>query len=289
MLGEFMNKTVYFKWYNLARTIINDDFLIPVRSDNDTVSFVSREGWLGFAPKGISMKQLETSDMPNIFFEIYDDGTAIIGLTYNNVGAVNKAKNILTGFHNAEREELLKKLSKLAPFWRLIVYRKVKEHHQSQHATYEDVLNEQSNKIDDKLIEDVINRSQEIREIGQKNPINAANYPRETPAITLMESKNFELTEKAFSERVTAAFDVLRTCLKVKSDSQINQAKKAKQKDIDKEIEQKRNELHSIESTIKSYDWDMNRSGRKHPLYGTKVVEMERKKKEIQELEKALL
>lgn len=114
-----MDKEKYIKWYNLARNAANNTFLIPQRSPEEIVSFVSPKNWLGFADKDISsLDELEKSDEPNIFFIIEDDkGT--IGLTFNNVRAVDKIKNILNGFCKSEKEELIKKLSGLDSSWSL--------------------------------------------------------------------------------------------------------------------------------------------------------------------------
>ncbi len=223
-----MDKEKYIKWYNLARDAVNDAFLMPQRYPEEIVSFVSREDWLGFADKDTSLEELEKSDKPNIFFEI-ENNKGTIGLTFNNVNSVDTIKNILNGFCKVEKEELIKKLLELETIWRIKVHRKIKEHHQSEKAEYDTVFDEQSNKIDEKNIEKIIKLSEEIRENGKRKPINKANYPYETPVITLMES-DFELSEDEFKKRIVSAFDVLRTCLNVKTDSQIRRLEKEKSK-----------------------------------------------------------
>ena len=106
-----MDKIKYVKWYNLARTIINDDYLIPERHDKEILKLISKSSdeWLAFAPKDITMEELKNSVDPNIYFEIIDDNRGIIGLTFNTVRSVDKIKNILEGYCKAEKEELLKK------------------------------------------------------------------------------------------------------------------------------------------------------------------------------------
>lgn len=223
-----MDKEKYIKWYNLARDAVNDTFLMPKRSPEEIVSFVSREDWLDFADKDTSLKELENSDKPNIFFRIEDDkGT--IGLTFNNVRAVDKIKNILNGFCKSEKEELIEKLLGLELIWRIKVYRKTKEYHQSEKADYPLVFDEPSNRIDEKNIEKIIKLSEEIREEGKRNPITKRNYPSETPSINLIES-TFNLSEDEFKKRTISAFDVLRTCLNVKTDFQIRRLEKEKSK-----------------------------------------------------------
>lgn len=280
-----MDNKKYVVWYNLAKKLIKDDFLIPSRTDEEIKSFVSPENWFGFAPKDIpSLKELQISDRPNIFLDISDENDPVIGLTYNNLGAVDKIKNILLGFNRNEKEELVKKLSELKPFWRIMLYRKVKDHHQSQRAKYECVIEEPSHKIDEKLIKEIISQSERVRENGKRHPINKANYPQETPVITLMESRDFELSEKTFIDRIIPAFDLLRTCLKVKSESQI----KKMQSDNKKEIDELENEVQALTQNKRIWD-SMKSIGKLSPeQYDAKISLLEIKKKKLKELQDIL-
>lgn len=278
-----MDKKKYIVWYNLAKNIIKDDFLIPSRTDEEIKSFVSPEKWFGFAPKDIhSLKELQRSDRPNIFFDISDENDPVIGLTYNNLGAVDKIKNILLGFNRNEKEELVKKLSELKPFWRIVLYRKIKDHHQSQRAKYEPVIDKLSYKIDEKLIEDIISQSERVREDGKRHPINKANYPYETPVITLMESSNFELSEKTFMERIIPCFDMLRTCLKVKSESQI----KKMQSDNKKETDELEKEVQALAQNKRIWDSMKSIGKLSNEQYNAKISEFGAKKKRLELLQK---
>ena len=69
-----MDKKKYIKWYNVAKEVINDFNLIPDRTDDEILIFISSEDWLMFAPKSIiTKKDGESMDIPNIYLDLHRD------------------------------------------------------------------------------------------------------------------------------------------------------------------------------------------------------------------------
>ncbi len=227
-----INKTEYIKWYNLAKNIVNDSSLIPNRTDKEIAdNFVSTENWLMFAPEGISSSnEVKQSSIPNIWFALSEENEirkGTIGLAFNNVNSVDKIKNILSGYCRQEKNDLTEELLNLEGEWRITVVRKIKDKHFNQVPDYTEEFSRKTNEINDDIMNKIIDISNRIREEGRSNreklkiDTNKSKVAyTETPAINLMECE-FDLSEDIFKKRILEAFNVLKICLRVKSDSQI--------------------------------------------------------------------
>lgn len=157
----------------------------------------------------------------------------------------------------------------------LIVSRKIKKDF-AESGKYDPVFSELSNKINEETITDIIKKSEEIREEGKRNPISKGGYPSETPAINIMES-TFNLFEDEFKKRIVSAFDVLRTCLDVKTDSQINKIQKAEEREA---YELKR-ELTNLEKKKELWDRMLSGGAITSEQYINKLSEIEELKNKI--------
>jgi hypothetical protein len=220
------------------------------------MTFVSEEDWLMFANKEVLNKDDGTnSPMPNVYLDFgrgrQPEGTCNIGLTFNNVKAVDRLKNILTDVHKEEKNEIVKKLFNLNKDWILTISRKIKDKNHAQTPVYKRVYEKISNQIDNKIIDDIIHISNHIREEGRERRILAkieGKYYMETPEINLMQS-TFKINEDEYRQRIKEVFEVLEICLKIKPDSEI--------KRIEKEEELKmREKLREIENKIRVFDYD---------------------------------
>lgn len=211
-----VEKKDYIKWYSLARSIVNDDVLIPQRSDEEIKKLVSDIGWFMFAPKGLSDKVMAREDIrPNIYMLITSKKQAILGLAFDKVPTIDHFHNIVEEYSHVELDELLKKLKPLPDYWKTTIQIKTKEGHHQVSPHYKDINTFKTNTLDrDKLIS-ISNQLQEIRE-DNRNKFRKSPYRCITPVMNLMENK-FILAEGGFSERVKPIFEVLKICRNIKT------------------------------------------------------------------------
>jgi hypothetical protein len=280
-----MDKTKYLKWYKLAREVVNDDFLVPERSDDLIMSeFVSEGDWLLFTPAGISTKnEAINSPLPNIFFRLKEN-ICRIGLTYNNVKSTDVLKNILSGHCAEDKKHLIDGLLGLDAVWKIKVNRKIKDKNHAQTPKYHiyEGFPKSSNDINDGIVDEIIKASNTIREEGRekrKKMEMSGKYYLETPSINIMECE-FELSERTFKKRIGEAFEILKICLKVKTDSQI--------KKLDKKH---KTELEKLRSEIEGFEARASRAKRAGLIDNNKLEELrtenEERKKRLAELEKS--
>src|SRR3989344_2871610 len=123
---KLVDKKVYVKWYNLARNLIKDEYLIPTRTDNEIFELVSQMNWLLFCPRGEEKLSIITGENPNIFLDILSHqgnltGEARIGLTFNNLKSYDRFKTIIRGANRELKDGIIKKLIALEDDWKIIV------------------------------------------------------------------------------------------------------------------------------------------------------------------------
>ncbi len=221
----------------MTEETINDNFLIPHRSDKEIEGFVSQENWFMFAPASIcTREEAKNAPIPNVFFNLYEEDSTEsgrIGLTFNTIQSVERIKNILSGYSHKEKEELKNRLLSLEGVWKITVNRKIKDNFKVT-PCYEREFERQSNDINENIIDEIIATSERIREEGKENrekvKLSKKSYT-ETPTIDLMVCE-FYLSEDEFKKRIKEAFDVLKICLRIKTDAQIKKLEKQNEKDI---------------------------------------------------------
>ena len=229
-----MDKQKYIKWYNLAKDFINDISLIGDRTDEEIISdCVSEEDWLIFLPYGVTKEQAKSSENPNIYF--YIRKINVIGLTFNNVKAVDKIKNILSPYSIIQKELIVNKILTLDNNWKTILNRKITKKHHNNVPEYTLELEIQTNTINDYEINKLFTLSSQIRKEGRdkSKEIRIKNdlFYREVPSIDLMKI-NINLTDEEFNKRIIEAFDIMKICLAVKLDSEIKKIQKEEHKSI---------------------------------------------------------
>ena len=279
-----MNKEKYLKWYKLAQEIVNNSELIPERTDKEILDLVSQEDWLMFLIKELSdMKEAKNADKPNVFFSIFRDDNrdyGRIGVTFNNVPAVDILKNILNKYCKDEKEKLTELLLSFDGTWEIKVKRKIKEHHWQETPRYVSEIHVNCNEINEKIVDQIINLVNKIREEGKENRKTMGTNYMETPSVSLVET-TFELSEEEFSKRTKEAFEVLEVCLNVKSEGEIKKIVKSK----NSELEELKKEKEALESRLEKF-----RSFSLTPPGEIKKMEiaLEEVKKRIKELEEEL-
>lgn len=283
-----MNKEKYLKWYKLAQEIVNNTELIPERTDKEILDLVSQEDWLMFLIKELSdMKEAKNADKPNVFFSIFKDDNrdyGRIGVTFNNVPAVDILKNILNKYCKNEKEKLTELLLSLEGTWEIKVERKIKEHHWQEAPRYVPELHVNCNEINEKIVDQIINLVNKIREEGKENRKTIGTSYIETPSVNLVET-TFELSEEEFSKRTKEAFEILRVCLDVKSDREIKKIVKS----IVNELEELKNEAQALEHKLKNKDMFLSFGYATSEQIGKTEKRLEEVKKKIEEIQKELL
>ncbi len=237
-----MDKSKYIQWYNLTQETIKNDQLIPKRTNKEIESLVSKNDWL-MIPAGTDTKKQGTySPFPNIFFDINsregeNKDYARIGISFNNLPAVERLYNILTKYCKTSHEELTKQLASLEDVWETRVERKIKRNHPKSTPEYQLVYPAQTNKFDGKIIENIVSKSKEVREEGK---ITAEKYKlkgefyRETPNVNLAVCE-FQLTEENFVHNLNQIVPIWKTCLEVAGKySEIKDLERAENKRIGK-------------------------------------------------------
>ncbi|MBU0459772.1 MAG: hypothetical protein KJ771_03105 [Nanoarchaeota archaeon] len=230
-----MNKEKYIKWYRFAKEVVDDILLVPDRTDKEILELVSQEDWLMFVLKEFDdTKEAKNAAVPNVFMDLYRDDNrdyCRIGVTFNNVGAVDVLKNILSKYCKNEKEKLTELLLSLDGGWEITVSRKIKDYNWAQTPKYEVEFHANSNQINDKIVDQIISWVNIIREEGTEKRLSKNTYYSETPSVNLLEIV-FELNEEEFKKRIKEAFGILRVCLDVKSDREIKTIIKSKEKEL---------------------------------------------------------
>jgi len=174
-----MDKQKYIKWYKIAREEINDDYLIPEKTDKEILNLVSREDWLMFVLADLdNTKQAKNIPRPNIFMYIREDNKDCcgIGVTFNQVGAVDVLKNILSRYCTDEKAELTKLLLGLDGSWKITVSRKIKDHNWQQTPKYINEIDINCNRINNKIVDQIVECANRIRQDGKEKRKLSASY-----------------------------------------------------------------------------------------------------------------
>lgn len=276
---DTMDKKQYVRWYKLARAAVGDSKLIPERTDSDIIdNQVSKDNWLNLSPVK-NLEEVASSVNPNIWFSIHEDGTASIGVHFNNKDSMEKIGNILSSACDEQKTELLSVMRDLDDTWETTLSRKIKESHPRQSPDYHDEWDTGANELDDDAIEELFKRSQKIFDDGNKEKEERKDigmYYSETPTLNLVECE-FDLKDEEFKKRILIAHEILGICYNVKTNTQIK-------KELRKVLENKRTEITSLKKLIKLDSKIVKKEV--SDKRKAKILELE---KEIMNLEKELL
>jgi len=274
-----MDKQKYIKWYKIAREEINDDYLIPEKTDKEILNLVSREDWLMFVLADLdNTKQAKNIPRPNIFMYIREDNKDCcgIGVTFNQVGAVDVLKNILSRYCTDEKAELTKLLLGLDGSWKITVSRKIKDHNWQQTPKYINEIDINCNRINNKIVDQIVECANRIRQDGKEKRKLSASYYMETPSVNLVETE-FVLGEDTFKKKVHEACNILKVCLNIKSDVSIRKIRGEKEKLL-KEFT---DEYYRLQKILTCKDMFI--------AFGRMTIEQsEQKEKELSEIKKKI-
>lgn len=217
-------KKEYLELYELAGQTIQNNFLIPKRSREeiikDCIHYRNDGTWLMFMPEDETKDTMKSTDKPNIY--LFPDGEELeVGITFNNAPATDRFENIVHSLHSNEKEELKKKLGELPPEYTTRIEKKVKTKYYAEPPKFEVVSSCQANELNDKKFDEIVEKIKEIRELGKMETIGGKNYPAETPAFDLACIRIPRNNREKFVEATKRLFDILETCLEIKSESGI--------------------------------------------------------------------
>jgi len=212
-------KTDYIRWYKLAEKLIQNESLIPKRSEEEIVKncihFRHDGPWMMFMPRDETKDTMKSMDKPNVY--LFIDGNELdLGVTFQSAPATDRFENIVHSLHSKEKEELKEKLKRLPANYNTAVEKKIKKKYYAEPPQYEIVLSSPSNEVGDKKFEELVEKINEIRENGRLKTIGAGNYPSETPSLNLA-SLRITRDEAKFKGAIINLFDVLKTCLEIKT------------------------------------------------------------------------
>nr|WAI00007.1 MAG: hypothetical protein OI720_00245 [Candidatus Methanoperedens sp.] len=219
-----MNADVYIKLFNIAYEELGSNLMRKLK-DSEVVDWISRENWLMLPlPTERKMEDAKNRCDPNIYIAL--TGKIGIGLTCNTIDSVEKMRNILDSYHNPEKENLLSAMKKLDDTFTASVSRKIKESHFAQSPEYKQEMELRSNQIDDKIIKNIFQITDEIRKNGIKlMKSRGTSHPIEAPTFELAYSE-FQMNEAIFRRKLQELKPVFETCLHVKKSRELEKVKK---------------------------------------------------------------
>ena len=220
-MAKCSDRRKYIEWYNIAKDVINNEHLIPLRTDEEILDLVSsRSDWIIFCQRRDTRELAKQKDEPNVYLKIRtENGSlnhfAIMGIAFENIPSYRKFKKIF-GIKNSEtKDEIIRKLSALDDKWKTKIKRKIQDKYSRQVARYSVERKWKANQVDKNIINEMIRIINNIRERGKHIRIiklaEGAGYYFEGPSINLLEIK-IPLKEEEFRKRVSEAFDVLSLC-----------------------------------------------------------------------------
>jgi hypothetical protein len=176
-----------------------------------------------------------------------EENKVVIGLVFNTIKSVDKAKNILTSFHQKERDELEKNLKNLDDEYETILNIKTKEYNRRQSPKYTPVMKITTNKLDENFIIKMFEQVVQIRKEGKEK----AKYARmenrfyfEGPIINLARIE-IKSDENEFKKRILELRDIFLICSSVKTDSKIRKLTK-----IENQIAELQNQQNNLEKML---------------------------------------
>jgi uncharacterized CHY-type Zn-finger protein len=220
----------YIQLFNIAQEVLGNN-LVRKLNDSEVMNWISRENWLMLPlPTETKMENAKNRWEPNIYITLNKTNIGKekigVGLTCNTIASVEKMRNILDSYHNPEKENLLSALKKLDNTFTASVSSKIKESHFAQSPEYERKLELKSNQIDDKIIKNIFQITDEIRKRGiELMESRGKSHPIEAPTFELAYSE-FQMNDDIFRRKLQELKPVFETCLHVKRSGELEKEKK---------------------------------------------------------------
>lgn len=213
-------KEEYIPWYRIAEEVFRGS--IPALNKAEITRFVSDNNWL-IIPVGIEKdrKDAITRSDPNIYFSLGAHGRVRVGFFCNTLESVRRIRNLLHGFHTAEKDQFVQELRKLDDKFKTGVQRKIKEYHHFQTPEYETVFEFPTNMIDEGLLRKAFEKIDRIMEESDALMREQGKSWRTLAPVVRIAHTVIDKKENAFREALKQLKPAYHIALHVKTDQEI--------------------------------------------------------------------
>ena len=206
-------KFKYVAWYRLVELVFEDK--VPHLTEEEIVKYVSNKDWIIIPLIGEKDKDAaKQAHRPNLFFDLSQEDEIGFGITYDKLGSVERLRNIISPFNEKERNEIIERLTVLDDSFFTKVFRKVKTSYWRESPIYEEVVAEQSNRMDyGRFIElfkvvDEIMKERSLLDKGKKYKL--------APVINIVNAKT-RRDENNFKEKLARIKPIYEVVLGVRT------------------------------------------------------------------------
>ena len=217
----------YKGFYAKIRNLVNDAEIFPELTDSQFEEYVSQEDWMGVPSFSISKRDMTNSDEGHIGIALSEDN---IWLTvwFNGVRAVNRFTNILESISYREKEELIRRISRLDSRYKIKV--KYTEKFFSASADWKTIMEVNCSNLSDENIEELlktIKRLKEKRDIRQKE---IPDSQVATIAVSLADIDIKTGDDGELKKVLDKLIEILKVTHKIKPTSEINKIERERDK-----------------------------------------------------------
>lgn len=241
----------YVKWYHIAQKIVNDEAVIPKLSEDKVKDRLSRANWLLLVAPYSEKEESKFTDEPNIFLRIVEN-TLILGLSFNNVPAVERLIDSLDEYNKETRLKIIEVIKKLGPGFEVSVEKRIWRKNYAAKPEFEDVspFPMKAVDMDNSMVSKIIDTVNALRKECLEHTREARGkdgYYREAPSVSLAYIE-FKKNEESFSKNLMKLVNLYKLCVSVKSKKQIREIKSKEESDK-KKVESLEKRLKHLEFT----------------------------------------
>lgn len=222
---DTLRRQEYLKWYKVSREVLPS--LIPSLEEEDVQRHVSSRDWLIFPlPTETERKQAVNRPDPHIDITLREPGKIRIGIRCNTIRSVEKLRNILDGYHQQQKAQLVEQLRALDDRFVTLVLSKQKEYNFAQAPRHETLFYAKSNTLDEAKITEIFGLVDGIRQRGiDKKREQVMSFLPEAPVIDVV-TVSLPLDEEIFRSALAKIGPIFETCLRIKTRSEISRERK---------------------------------------------------------------
>ena len=219
----------YVKLYQIARLQLPS--LIPELTEFEIRQQVSARDWLIFPLfSEADRKEGVNRPDPHIDITLREPEKVRIGIRCNTIKSVDKLKNILNGYHAAEKDKLLLLMNSLDDRFITSIINKQKEYNFAQMPKHETIFQEKSNSINGIKIMEMFELIDKIRQRGiEKRKEQGVSFLPEAPVIDLT-YVSVPLEEEAYRLAMIEIGKIYELCIRIKTISEIETIQKESNK-----------------------------------------------------------
>jgi hypothetical protein len=189
----------------------------------EITKFVSDNNWL-IIPVGAEKDRTDaiTRSDPNIYFSLGAHGRMRVGFFCNTLESVRRLRNLLHGFHTAEKDQFVQELRKLDDKFKTAVQRKIKEYHHFQTPEYETVYEFPTNRIDEDLLRQTFEKIDQIMDESDALMKEQGKSWRTLAPVIRIAHTVIDRNKNAFRDVLEQLKPAYQIALHVKTDQEID-------------------------------------------------------------------